>query len=115
MWHGLASLVTCALYHSGDADDCADGRLCAKQSIRTKARSGNGDLYDTLRAYIDCERSLSRTAAALFTHRNTVLYRIRKCQDLLGGDLDSAEKRLYIRISMQALELCGEENEKKNG
>ena len=80
-----------------------------------KARSGNGDLYDTLRAYIDCERSLSRTAAALFTHRNTVLYRIRKCQDLLGGDLDSAEKRLYIRISMQALELCGEENEKKPG
>ena len=44
-----------------------------------------------------------------------MLYRIRKCQDLLGGDLDSAEKRLYIRISMQALELCGEENEKKPG
>ena len=78
-----------------------------------KARNGNSDLYDTLREYIDCERSLSRTAAALFTHRNTVLYRIRKCQDMLGNDLDSAEKRLYIRISMQTLELYGAENEKK--
>ena len=82
-------------------------------SLWRKARSGNGDLYDTLKAYIDCERSLSRTAAALFTHRNTVLYRIRKCQDMLGGDLDSAEKRLYIRISMQALELLGSEGERE--
>ena len=82
-------------------------------SLWRKARGGNRDLYDTLKSYIDCERSLSRTAAALFTHRNTVLYRIRKCQDLLGGDLDSAEKRLYIRISMQALELYGDELGKK--
>lgn len=83
-------------------------------SLWRKAGSGNSDLYDTLKAYIDCERSLSRTAAALFTHRNTVLYRIRKCQDMLNGDLDSAEKRLYIRISMQALELYGgDEREKK--
>ena len=70
-----------------------------------RARSGNGDLYDTLKAYIDCERSLSQTAAALFTHRNTVLYRIRKCQELLGDQLESADRRLYIRVSMRALEL----------
>ena len=46
-----------------------------------------------------------------------MLYRIRKCQDMLGGDLDSAEKRLYIRISMQALELYGSDGreEKKSG
>ena len=79
-----------------------------------KARSGNSDLYDTLKTYIDCERSLSQTAAALYTHRNTVLYRIRKCQEMLGDDLDSPSKRLYIRISMQALELYGDELRKKN-
>ena len=78
-------------------------------SLWEKANGGNSDLYDTLRTYIDCERSLSQTAAALYTHRNTVLYRIRKCQDLLGDDLDSPAKRLYIRISMQALELYREE------
>ena len=78
-----------------------------------KARAGNSDLYDTLKTYIDCERSLSQTAAARFTHRNTVLYRVRKCQELLGGDLDDPEKRLYIRISMQALELYGRDALKK--
>ena len=79
-----------------------------------KARSGNSDLYDTLKTYIDCERSLSQTAAALYTHRNTVLYRIRKCQEMLGDDLETPIKRLYIRISMQALELYGDELRKKN-
>ena len=78
-------------------------------SLWIKARSGNSDLYDTLKTYIDCERSLSQTASALYTHRNTVLYRIRKCQELLGDDLDSPAKRLYIRISMQTLELYGPE------
>ena len=79
-----------------------------------KARNGNNDLYDTLKTYIDCERSLSQTAAALYTHRNTVLYRIRKCQEMLGDDLDTPAKRLYIRISMQALELYGDELKKKS-
>ena len=78
-----------------------------------RARNGNGDLYDTLKTYIDCERSLSQTAAALYTHRNTVLYRIRKCQEMLGDDLDQPNKRLYIRVSMQALELYGEDLKKK--
>ena len=82
-------------------------------SLWEKARGGNSDLYDTLKTYIDCERSLSQTAAALFTHRNTVLYRIRKCQELLGDDLETPAKRLYIRISMQALELYGDELRKK--
>ncbi|MBQ5350342.1 MAG: helix-turn-helix domain-containing protein, partial [Oscillospiraceae bacterium] len=83
-------------------------------SLWEKARGGNSDLYDTLKTYIDCERSLSQTAAALYTHRNTVLYRIRKCQEMLGDDLDSPAKRLYIRISMQALELYGDELKKKS-
>ena len=77
-----------------------------------KAKAGNGDLYDTLKAYIDCERSLSQTAAALFTHRNTVLYRIRKCQEMLGDQLESADKRLYIRMSMRAVELYDKSRKK---
>jgi len=88
-------------------------RLTGSFACWEKARAGNSDLYDTLRTYIDCERSLSQTAAALYTHRNTVLYRIRKCQDLLGDDLDSPAKRLYIRISMQALEFYDDDLGKK--
>ena len=65
----------------------------------------NDGLYETLKVYLDCERSLSQTAAALYTHRNTVLYRIRKCQEMLGEALDDPGLRIYIRISMKILEM----------
>ena len=65
----------------------------------------NDGLYETLKMYLDCERSLSQTAAALYTHRNTVLYRIRKCQEMLGDALDNSELRIYMRISMKILEM----------
>ncbi len=66
----------------------------------------NDELYETLKTYLDCERSLSQTASVLFTHRNTVLYRIRKCQELLGAALDDPGQRIYMRISMKILELA---------
>ena len=65
----------------------------------------NDGLYETLKMYLDCERSLSQTAAALYTHRNTVLYRIRKCQELLGDALEDPGLRIYLRISMKILEM----------
>lgn len=74
-----------------------------------KARNGSPELFETLKTFLDCERSFSQSAAALFTHRNTVLYRVRKCQELLGNELDDPAKRLYIRISMQVLELFKDE------
>ena len=63
-----------------------------------------GELYETLKTYLDHDRSLGATAAALYTHRNTVLYRIRKCQEILKDDLTSAYHRYYIRLSMHLLE-----------
>ncbi len=62
------------------------------------------DLFDTLKAFLDCERSLNRTAAVLFAHRNTVLYRIKKCESLLGEDLSDPAMRYYLRLSMYVLE-----------
>lgn len=62
-------------------------------------------LYDTLKQYIDQERSLARTAEVLFTHRNTVLYRLKKITALLNDNLDDSSSRYYIRLSMQCLEM----------
>ncbi len=43
---------------------------------------------ETLYWYLCCDRSLARTADRLFTHRNTILYRVRKIQDDFGLCLD---------------------------
>ena len=62
------------------------------------------ELYDTLKSYLDYERSLSRTAAHLYSHRNTILYRIHKCEDVLHTDLNDIQERYYIRLSMEIIE-----------
>ncbi|MDO4622405.1 MAG: helix-turn-helix domain-containing protein [Eubacteriales bacterium] len=72
------------------------------------------ELYDTLRTYLDNERSLAKTAAVLFTHRNTVLYRIKKCLDLLNNDLEDCSVRYYIRLSMHILENSAGIDRQKN-
>lgn len=61
-------------------------------------------MYDTLKQYLDHERSLVKTADVLFTHRNTILYRLKKCMALLNDNLDQPEIRYYIRLSMLCIE-----------
>ena len=62
-------------------------------------------MLNTLKCYLDHERSASKTSTALHTHRNTVLYRIQKIQDLLELDLDDVYVRDYCRLSIRTLEL----------
>lgn len=51
----------------------------------------NSRLRDTLRAYYACGASVSKTAEALFLHRNSVRYRLDRVRALLGADIDHPE------------------------
>ena len=48
------------------------------------------DYLNTLRIFLLSDCNLIDTAARLFTHRNTIVYRIRKIKDLLGSELDNS-------------------------
>ena len=61
------------------------------QEVRTLAardREKGTQYCETLYYYLICCRSLQKTCDALFTHRNTVLYRIRRMQEEFGIPLD---------------------------
>jgi DNA-binding PucR family transcriptional regulator len=45
-----------------------------------------GQLIATLREYAACDLNARRAAAALFVHRNTVLYRLQRVAELTGLD-----------------------------
>ncbi|MHB8340672.1 MAG: PucR family transcriptional regulator [Mycobacteriales bacterium] len=51
-------------------------------------RAHGGELIATVRAYLDCDASLQRTAKTLFVHRNTVTYRLARVRELTGLDPD---------------------------
>lgn len=66
------------------------------------------DRYDNLsllRNYLLTERSISVTAKIMHMHRNSVIYRLNKTQEILGLDLNDPDVRLRLLISFKILEL----------
>ena len=53
----------------------------------------------TLYAYLACHHSLQQTSAMLFTHRNTVLYRIRRMKEDYGIPVDDPAQHLALLLS----------------
>jgi len=64
------------------------------------AGGGRARLCDTLRVWLQEGESASRTAARLGTHRNTVLHRIARAEELLGHPV--AERRLALAVALEA-------------
>ena len=65
-------------------------------------REKGSQYCETLYHYLSSGRSLKETCAALFTHRNTILYRIHKMQAEYGIPLDepSAHLELLLGVSL---------------
>lgn len=63
-------------------------------------RNKGTQFVETLYWYLCCDRSLAKTADKLFTHRNTILYRVRKMQDDFGLCLnESTHAETLIGVS----------------
>lgn len=57
-------------------------------------------LLETMDIFIENQNQASEAAKALYVHRNTVLYRIRKLEDLLHRSLSDAEDLLTVRVAL---------------
>lgn len=63
-----------------------------------------GNLTDVLYEYLRCERNAAQTAKQLYIHRNTMLYKIHKIEDIIGQDLDDPSLRERLLFSYRVLE-----------
>lgn len=59
---------------------------------------GRGALMETLEAVL-ARQTVKEAAAALGLHRHTVLYRLEKLRELLGGDLDQPALRQRLQLA----------------
>lgn len=57
------------------------------------------ELYETLFQYLLHDRNLVHTAAALFIHRNSLIYRVKRIGELIKIDLDDPKERQFIILS----------------
>ncbi|MEN0644700.1 PucR family transcriptional regulator ligand-binding domain-containing protein [Alkalicoccobacillus gibsonii] len=62
-------------------------------------------LLQTLFMYMECQCQISETAKQLFVHRNTVVYRLEKCEELLQTSLKDPEFTLQVRTAMRIKQL----------
>lgn len=65
-------------------------------------------LLRTLEAYLGSNSSTKLTAQILFTHYNTVTYRIEKIQSLLGIDIEDSNIRLQLQIALKLDQLLAQ-------
>ncbi|MDA8194821.1 MAG: PucR family transcriptional regulator ligand-binding domain-containing protein [Thermaerobacter sp.] len=57
-------------------------------------------LLRTLEGYFACEGQATDAAKALYVHRNTVLYRLRKLEEILSRSFNDPDDVLTIRLSL---------------
>ena len=122
--HEALELMTDRRFHSGNVCTVAqlrtplllkklEGRsdLIAKEIRALAAHDKEKDTQycETLYYYLTCCRSLKKTCDALFTHRNTVLNRIRRIKDDFAIPLDepAIHADLLLGVSLLLLEKKG--------
>ena len=72
-------------------------------------RERRSDLVRTLRAYFAAGANASEAADRMFLHRNSILYRLARIQDLTGLDLKDPGVALALQLGLLAIEK-GEES-----
>ncbi len=65
-------------------------------------RAHQSDLLHTLNVFLRCGGNQSKTSQELFLHRSSLLYRLRRIEDLTGFDLRDNEQRVLIQMCFLA-------------
>lgn len=86
-------------------DDLANFYSYAMQGFSEMECAEEETLLQTLSVYLENHCQISETAKILFIHRNTVVYRLEKCEELLGRSLRDSETTLQIRIALRIRKL----------
>jgi DNA-binding PucR family transcriptional regulator len=65
-------------------------------------RQHGRDLLPTVEAFFECGGDLSHASARLRVHRNAVLYRLRRVEEVAGLRLDDPRTWLPLQVALQA-------------
>lgn len=80
--------------------------ICHERLLQLKYldKDSGSQLLSTLRCYLENQQSATKTAAALFIHRSTLLYRLEKIQKILRADLGNPDELLYLTLSFYLMD-----------
>lgn len=64
--------------------------------------NSSGDLIETLEGYFLARGNVSRAAALLHIHRNTLIYRLQRICEIAGVNWEHAEDQLALQLALKA-------------
>ena len=62
------------------------------------------ELRKTLKVFLDFNCEITKTANALYLHRNTIKYRMNQCEKLLDTSIQEPETSLLLRVELELSE-----------
>lgn len=62
------------------------------------------ELRKTLKVFLDFNCEITKTANALYLHRNTIKYRMNQCEKLLDTSIQKPETSLLLRVALELSE-----------
>ena len=62
------------------------------------------ELRKTLKCFLAYNCEITKTATVLFLHRNTIKYRIKQCEEILGLSVQNPESSLTLRVALELSE-----------
>jgi DNA-binding PucR family transcriptional regulator len=71
-------------------------------ALRDYDATHDGCLVETLSAYLDCFGDVAAAASWLHVHPNTVRYRVRRIEKVLGTSLADPDDRLVLALGLRA-------------
>ena len=71
----------------------------ALEVIREYDEKNQSGLFHTLDVYLQNDCNAQHCGRLLFLHRNSLVYRIHRIQEIAGIDLSDPDERSYLRLS----------------
>lgn len=98
--YAIYRMVEAGLTRGGLVDFC----MPELQILLDHCRENGPELLNTLRTYLDCKCNKAQTAKVLFTHPNTIKYRIAQIESIMGVSLDDQENVMALHLSFKLLD-----------
>ncbi len=74
-------------------------------SIKDYDVKNDTQLFDTLFCYLENNRSIAKTSARMYLHKNTVNYRINRVKSLFDLNFDNHNDLFHLHFSMKLLQV----------
>ena len=87
------------LYTMPDADLLSEMSEVPLAPLISYDKAHDANYLETLECYLACDGSYQAMARAMYTHRNTIMYRMNNIRQLLGCRLETTDERLPYQIA----------------